>query len=207
MEQTGLYEMADLQVLGFEELRGLAEQLREAEDSSRWQLGDIAEVVNVKFGSIAVSQLATEINKDRDTLQRYRAVAKAFDKEVREKYKKLSWSHFKVASPQDNPEMWLELAHDNNWSVEELRVRIKQNKLNPDDDYVAPPDLDLDQQHVEAMLMNAEGDIMAKQTIKTDWKEPLKTLTFPVDTIELKNLLIEKPPKKRVLKVVFETSF
>jgi len=56
----------------------------------------------------------------------YRTISLHFSKEIRENYRKLSFSHFKTCSSLEKPEAWLEKADDNDWSVEQLSKEIKK---------------------------------------------------------------------------------
>lgn len=118
-----------LETMDFESLLSLAMQARELYDEARWILGDIARVVVQKFGFKELDEFATKVGVAKDSLLRYREVAERVHSPLREKYKLLSWSHFRTAVAQPEPEKWLEKAADGEWGVERLQVEIKKDKL------------------------------------------------------------------------------
>lgn len=99
---------------------------REQEDKSRWVLGDLAVKVRQIWGREMVISYAKSIFVDKAKLLRYMDVSKAIVPELREEFKKLSWSHFRVAAGQKDPRKWLEKADDNEWTVELMAIEVKK---------------------------------------------------------------------------------
>ena len=101
---------------------------REMKDGSQWQMGDIALGVEKDYGEDSIGKLAYAGGLDRKTLMNYRTIAKRFEPHLREKYRKLSWSHFSAISANKitNVEAWLEKSDDEDWSVEKLRKEIRE---------------------------------------------------------------------------------
>jgi hypothetical protein len=105
-------------------------ELREKADFLQWHYGDFAVQVEKSLGPI-LEQVARQIGVDVKTMLRYRDVARKYPPELRDKYKVLSWSHFKSAAGQREPEKWLLEAANNNWPVEVLNLQVKTNGQLP----------------------------------------------------------------------------
>lgn len=119
----------NLNSLSWDELVGLAMNAREANDFSRWLLGDIAKTIVLKFGFEALDKFARQSGVTKNSMLRYKTVSESIPAEVREKFPKLSWSHFRAVTTYKEPEKILEKADDENWSVEKTAVEIKKEKL------------------------------------------------------------------------------
>jgi len=101
-------------------------EAREVKDSSEWLLGDLAGGIEKDYGEDSIGKYAYAIGVVKKTLMGYRTVAQRFSSEVREKYRKLSFSHFKTVASLEKPEAWLEKADDNEWSVEKLSSEVSE---------------------------------------------------------------------------------
>lgn len=101
-------------------------EAREQEDKSRWVLGDLAVKVREFWGREMVIEYAKAIYVDKAKLLRYMDVSKAIAPGLREEFKLLSWSHFRVAAGQKDPRKWLQMAHDKNWIVELMAIEVKK---------------------------------------------------------------------------------
>jgi len=99
---------------------------REQKDTGQWTLGDLATNLTVEYGENTIGKFGYAIGVERKTLLNYRTVAERFEKLVREKYRKLSFSHFATLTGTQKPEAWLEKADDEEWSVETLRKQLKE---------------------------------------------------------------------------------
>ena len=97
---------------------------REERDGSQWRLGDLAQEVAKGYGEDTIGKYAGEIGIVKKTLMNYRTVSARFSPEVRNNHRKLSYSHFVVASGLTEPLAWLEKANDNNWSIEMMKREI-----------------------------------------------------------------------------------
>lgn len=102
---------------------------RESKDNSQWLLGDLATGISKDYGADSIGKYAYAIFVDRKTLMNYRTIAQTFSKQLRERYKKLSYSHFSCLTNVETPEAWLEQADNNEWSVEHLRSEVKKAYL------------------------------------------------------------------------------
>lgn len=110
----------------WEELVSTGMEIREEFDQKQWIYGDLAEKVYQKWGSQGLNAYAITIFEEKRTLKRYQEVASKIDNKLRDKYKDLSWSHFRVASSREDPEKALKLASDNGWSVENMVMQMKK---------------------------------------------------------------------------------
>lgn len=117
--------------------RGL--EAREALDNHQWLLGDLAIEVIKDYGKDTIGKYAYAIGVMKKTLQGYRTVSNRFPKEIRRKYRKLSFSHFRNVTSLEQPEAWLIQADDNDWSVEKLGVEIKSAYGDISDEGVPDP--------------------------------------------------------------------
>jgi len=129
------------QKLSWEEYVSQGLDAREAKDNSQWALGDLALGVKKDYGEDAIGKYATEISVVKSSLETYRKVAKTFQKSIRLDFSRLSFSHFQLCVYQDDPEMWLKLAHNNNWTCEQLALEIKKTKPIKENDWLRIYDL------------------------------------------------------------------
>jgi hypothetical protein len=117
--------------------------LREQKDECQFELGDLAMEVETSYGEDTMGKFSYAIGVEKKTMMNYRTVSERFDKEVRNKYRKLSFSHFSVLTATELPEAWLEKADDEEWSVEMLRKELKKAYPNLEDVDLSddPPDV------------------------------------------------------------------
>jgi hypothetical protein len=101
-------------------------EAREMGDDSAWKLGDLALGIDKDYGEDSLGKYAYAIGVVKKTLQGYRTVAATFSPKTREKYHKLSFSHFKTLAALPKPNAWLEKADDNDWSVETLTKEVQE---------------------------------------------------------------------------------
>jgi len=103
-------------------------EARESKDNSQWSLGDLSLAVEKEYGEDSLGKFSYAISVPKKSLMNYRTVCKKFPNYIREKYKKLSWSHFESVSSDkiDKSEAWLEKADNEEWSVETLRKQIRE---------------------------------------------------------------------------------
>lgn len=121
--------------------RGL--ELREKKDNINWELGDLASDVTYEFGPKFLSDFSKGIGIEVSTIKRYRDVSRAYSKEIREKFKMLSWTHFRLVAAQENREELLEKAADETWSVEKLAMSIKpQSEASSSAGQEFPPEME-----------------------------------------------------------------
>ena len=113
---VSIIELRKLQELDYEGLLSVALQAREWYDKSRWVFGDVAGVLVNKFGWEILDKFAVGMGLGKDSIQRYKTISGKFPEKTRVKYKKLSWSHFRAAATQPEPEKLLEKADDEGWT-------------------------------------------------------------------------------------------
>lgn len=111
---------------GWEEFVSRGMEARESKDNSQWLLGDLAQEVETTYGEDSIGKYSWAIGVEKKTMMNYRTVAKRFNRETRDKYRKLSFSHFALATACASPEAWLEKADNNDWSVEGLRKEMRE---------------------------------------------------------------------------------
>lgn len=93
-------------------------------DRSQWELGDLAGEIEKDYGVDAIGEFAREIGIQKKTLYEYRRIAKAYNKVHRMEL--LSFHHHQIALGTKDPADWLEKAHDNNWSCEQMFKEIQK---------------------------------------------------------------------------------
>lgn len=101
-------------------------EAREQKDNSQWSLGDLALGIMTDYGDDTIGKYGYAIGVEKKTLMNYRTISERFDKGIREKYPKLSFSHFACLTAVVKPEAWLEKADNEEWSVEHLRHEIQE---------------------------------------------------------------------------------
>ena len=110
-------------------------------ETSSWQLGDLAnEVCQIKRGGDCkrddtISKYAIDIGINKKSLQEYARVCRMFPSNLR--HAMLTFRHHQLVCKLDNTTEWLEKAHDNNWSCDQLAREIslanKKEKGQEDD--------------------------------------------------------------------------
>jgi hypothetical protein len=112
----------------WEELVSAGIEARESKDNSQWVIGDLAVLVAKNYGTSALEDFSKTIGINKNTVLRYRAVSKVWLPTEREY--SLSHRHHMILCSRDDRYEWLEEAASNQWSVEELRLRLKKEELN-----------------------------------------------------------------------------
>lgn len=99
---------------------------REDKDANQWKLGDLAVEVSTSYGEDSIGKYAYAVGVVKKTIMNYRTVSARYGPEIRNKYKKLSYTHFSTLAPLEEPEAWLIKADDNDWSVETMKTELKK---------------------------------------------------------------------------------
>ena len=110
----------------WEELVTRGQEAREMKDDSQWFLGDLALQAITRYGEDSIGKYAYAVSVEKKTLMNYRTVAGKFNNETRQKYKKLSFSHFATVTSLEKPEAWLEKADNEELPVEVLRKQVRE---------------------------------------------------------------------------------
>lgn len=135
-------------------------ELREKKDNIQWEMGDLAHEVTEKFGAKYLAEFSKGIGVEASTLRRYRDVARAYTKEIREEFKFLPWSSFRQLAGQPDRVEWLKKAHDNSWSSEKLAQMLKPNAIQEGEGEapVTPrPELHYDKNCRKWYILDGEG--------------------------------------------------
>ena len=124
----------------FEEFITRGQELREKADNLQWEFGDLAVEFTRMCGPKLLPDLARGIGVAVQTLRRYREVSAVFPLDIRKAYAMLSWSHFREVVSKEDRHLLLQRAHDENWSVEKLKVmaKPKQDDVIDDGKFVPP---------------------------------------------------------------------
>lgn len=123
----------NMDLRSWEEMISYGLELREKKDIVQWELGDLALQVATIYGEDKLGEFAGRIGINKNTLRRYRLVAKAFKKENRHSF--LSFTHHLIVAAHEDKTFWLERASDNEWSCEMLEVEMKKAKQQLDKDF------------------------------------------------------------------------
>lgn len=120
----------------WEELVSEGVSIREDADNLRWQLGKLAAECVSGYGEGAIQKLAIEIGVSYIALRQYRwiyehieSVTAVTNSKVRDYIGHLSFTHLRLLAGTNNPQELVEEAIKNDWSINQLAVAIKQNKL------------------------------------------------------------------------------
>ena len=100
-----------------------------ANDNNRWALGDLAQRVEKRYGESTLADFASQIRLFEKTLAGYRTVSMFYQKETREDFPALSWSHYREAMRLGSLEKALELlalVQDQNLSIREMTKLINE---------------------------------------------------------------------------------
>ena len=106
---------------------------RRQHDTTQWDLGDLALLVEVKFGDHSLERYAGDIGVEYDTLKDYRMVARAFELGVRTP--NLTWWHHRRVAGREDRLSWLKQAAEHGWSTRKLQdeVHLADNPPIPAD--------------------------------------------------------------------------
>jgi hypothetical protein len=100
-----------------------------------WAKGDLATEAAETYGRL--KELCEEIGQNYGYWRILSSVAQAYDKETRDKFLDLTFSHFQVVAGKENRVELLQKAHDEGWSVsrlvKEIRPKAEQSIENTDD--------------------------------------------------------------------------
>ena len=118
----------------FDEFIQRGQELREKADNLQWEFGDLALEFTRLMGSKFLADLARGVGVKIATLRRYRDVSAVFPLQIRMAYPMLSWSHFREVAANEDRNLLLLRANDENWSVEKLGVMSKPKKQDLIDD-------------------------------------------------------------------------
>lgn len=95
-------------------------------DTGRWQVGDLAALVETKYGGETITDFAREIRIAKKRVEEYRTVARAYPNLLRtqifEQYPNLTYSVLRTAMRFKNVEARLAFladASDNHWTVDQ----------------------------------------------------------------------------------------
>lgn len=114
------------EVKEWEDYISLGVEAREQKDNAEWLIGDLANQIVVDYGNDSIGKFSYAIGLVTKTVRNYKATAKHFPPLTRNKYPKLSFSHFRAVQGLTQPEAWLIKADDESWSVEMLAGEIKK---------------------------------------------------------------------------------
>lgn len=106
-----------------EELLQIYASLQESEDDNRWLKGAVCLAITEGMGVSsrkAASWLGCSAAQVRELAKTYRAFP---DESMRIPY--LTWRHHRLAANTPEPEKWIALAADNEWSTRQLAEQIK----------------------------------------------------------------------------------
>ena len=118
--------LEDLQTL--EELSEYGRILRESNDSNLWELGDCAGMVETRYGVDAIGTWAMEVNISKSRAKALRQTAGFYERDYRQSYSNLSFSHFETAmrvEPIMSADEFLEMSSNNGWTVDQARRELK----------------------------------------------------------------------------------
>lgn len=117
------------------------QELGGAEDSTRYELGDLALLVGSEYGADRLGQFARAINRPVSQLQEYRRVCRYYPRIVRERIfetcPRLTYTHLRVAMrlhDLDRSVAVLQRAQDERWPGERLAAEVDVLRGKP-----APP--------------------------------------------------------------------
>lgn len=101
-------------------------------ESSQWALGQVAASVDRTYGSGAVEKFADEVGAVPRTVWRYAQVWVRYgENRLRRQYSTLAWWHYVTVVGLGDGDDWLRRAHDEGWSVRQLRAEIKKARPLP----------------------------------------------------------------------------
>lgn len=112
-----------------EDLLQLYVNITEEVDNTHWERGAILVVLIDGMGqkpSWIASKVATSAAQIRELAKTFRAFP-----EESSRAKDLSWFHHRLAANTDNPQKWIQLAAEKQWSTRQMREQIK-SALSPE---------------------------------------------------------------------------
>lgn len=116
------------QHISWEEAVSAGQELRENKDNSQWNLGDLALTVEKAYGSDSLAKFAIDININKNSLQQYRRVAKAFPPTTRSKL--LSHRHHLILAGSEDRFNLLKKCEDEGTTTSQLEMMFSRNPQN-----------------------------------------------------------------------------
>lgn len=103
------------------------EALGQTDSDVHWAYGMEAEALIPEFpNGLVYKAIAKKAGKSSQTIRKSYYTYKAFDKDIREKYKLCPYSIFQHARTQDDPEEVLKYYLDNRASVDEVEIQFPE---------------------------------------------------------------------------------
>jgi hypothetical protein len=109
---------------------------RSAVDGGRWRIGQLATLVEKRYGTGTLQRFAEDIGESYPTVRRYRWVVGRYDAGLRLRFPTLSFSHFQTVAGLPGRIRWLERAEGGCWSVDRL---VRESRRAPDEPDPAAP--------------------------------------------------------------------
>jgi hypothetical protein len=106
---------------------------QENEDDSRWIKGAVCLAITEGMG-VSIRRTASWLGCSAAQVRELAKTFKAFPDETK-RILSLSWRHHRIAANTDNPEKWITLAADNEWSTRQMQenVDIAKGKIAKED--------------------------------------------------------------------------
>jgi hypothetical protein len=125
--QRPIYEQVESvkQQGSWEELVSQGLELRASTDQSQWNLGDLALQIEKSYGVDSLSKFAIEININKNSLQQYRRVSKAYPSETRSPI--LSHRHHLILAGRDDRFEMLKKCELENITTSQLEMMQSRN--------------------------------------------------------------------------------
>jgi hypothetical protein len=105
---------------------------RSAADGGRWRIGQLATLVEKRYGTGTLQRFAEDIGESYPTVRRYRWVVARYDGGLRLRFPRLSFSHFQAVAGLPGRIRWLERAEGGCWSVDRLVGESRTVPAEPD---------------------------------------------------------------------------
>lgn len=113
------------QKISWEEAVSTGLELREAKDNSQWLLGDLALKIEKVYGVDSIGKFAIDININKNSLQQYRRVSRAFPPTTRSQL--LSHRHHLILAGSEERFKLLKECEDNGTTTAQLEVMFSHN--------------------------------------------------------------------------------
>jgi hypothetical protein len=101
--------------------------LMSRESASLWAQAEQARTMKLRYGRETARNLATEVGCSRGYIRELIGTANVFP-DPAQRAQDLSFSHHRIAAFTDDPERWLSMAIEQQWSVQDLRDAIRAAK-------------------------------------------------------------------------------
>lgn len=105
-----------------DELIQLYISLQENEDDNRWSKGAVCLAITEGMG-VSVRRTASWLGCSAAQVRELRKTFKVFPDETK-RIPSLYWRHHRIAANTDEPEKWLTLAADNDWSTRQMQEKV-----------------------------------------------------------------------------------